>query len=546
MDTRSRLSIAGAFCLLPVAPLSARLAQLQVMQHGALESRANGALKHSIREAVPRADILDRNGNVLAHSVPTWDCFIDKAMVKDPAPIASRLAKLLGASPQDILRKARGRGRFAWAAMGLDFERWQAVSQARIEGVGLVASQERFYPNGDMARGVLGAVGTEHTGLSGVELAFESRLQGSARKVEYIRDGAGRKIYESGGASKQDEKPLQLTLDRNIQYYASEILRETAAKYSIRSGLLAVQDPNTGEILAMASYPENPLRNPLIQDTYEPGSTFKVVTLAAALEDAVVPLTEKIFCENGKFDIVPGVAISDHDPRGDLDMRGILQHSSNIGMAKIAERVGAARFYRMSRAFGFANRTGLALPGETAGEIKPLSDLTKVALAASSYGYGVGVSALQMLSAYSAIANGGTLYEPSIVSDGRKPSRVRRVASQRTIAALQEMLENVVESGTGLAARIQGYRVAGKTGTSRKLDRKSGKYSQSQYVASFAGFLPASRPQWTILVVIDEPKGSYYGSMVAAPIFANLGQLLLTLKGVPPDHALAKAGPSPR
>lgn len=539
MDTRFRLSLAGGLCLLPVTALCARLIQLQVMQHGALESRAQSALKHTLQELTPRADIVDRHGNILAHSVPTWSCFIDKSMIKNPAAVASPLAQALGVPAEEILRKINKRGRFSVVAPRLDFDRSQAVAKARIEGVGLTAAQERFYPNGDLAQGVLGAVGTEHKGLSGVELSFEERLRGSTRKMEYIRDGAGRKIYKSGGTAAEERRPLRLTLDRNIQYYASEILEEAARKHSIRSGLIAVQDPNTGEILAMASHPENPLKNPLIQDAYEPGSTFKVVTLAAALEDSVVSPTEEIFCENGKFQIAPGVTIGDHEPQGKLDMRGILQHSSNIGMVKIIERVGPQRFYRMSRAFGFASRTGLPLPGETAGEIKPLSDLTKVALAAASYGYGVSASALQVLSAYSAIANGGTLYEPAIIAEGFKPVRVRQVASAGTIATLQEMLENVVEAGTGLAARIPGYRVAGKTGTSRKFDRQTGKYSQSQYVASFVGFLPASRPQWTILIVIDEPKDSYYGSAVAAPIFASLGQRLISLKGLPSDKAVA-------
>ena len=230
-----------------------------------------------------------------------------------------------------------------------------------------------------------------------------------------------------------------------------------------------------------------------------------------------------------------GTVIHDHEPQGTLTLAGIIERSSNIGIAKIAEKLGAARCYRYTRAFGFASKTGISLPGETAGELRPLSDMTRVGLAASSYGYGVAVSALQMLGAYSAIANGGTLYQPTLVKDGRKPARVRRVAEPRTIERLARMLEGVVERGTGAMARIPGYRVAGKTGTARKLDSYTKRYSTTQYNASFVGFLPASNPRWTILVVIEDPKGQYYGAQVAAPVFAKIGRQLLALNGVPPD-----------
>lgn len=545
MDTRTRIALAALLCLGPAGPLAARLVQLQVVQHHSLESRAASAMRRTAQEQPPRAPILDRGGRTLAQSVPTWAVFIDKAMAKDLPALARKLAAAAKASEAEILRRARAKAKHPVVLEELDFDRMQAVQAAKLEGVGVFAKAERFYPNGRMARGVLGTVGAEGRGLAGLELTYEKRLRGKAGTVEMLRDGAGRAIYRRDDGAQAAE-PLTLTLDRNIQYFAEEALEQAAAETRMRSGLIAVQDPRTGEILAMASYPENPLRNPAVQDSYEPGSTFKVVAVAAALEDGVFKPSDVVHCENGKYELAPGVVITDHEPLGPVDVRGVIEHSSNIGMAKIVEKVGAARFTKAARAFGFASRTGVTLPGETAGELKPLADLTKVGLAASSYGYGVSASALQVLSAYSAIANGGSLYEPFLVKEEDKtPVRIRRVASAKTIAALQSMLEGTVERGTGLSARIPGYRVAGKTGTSRKLDPKTKKYSTSSYIASFAGYLPASRPQWTILVLVDEPQGgAYYGSQVAAPVFARLGQRLLTLRGVPPDAPVAVAAKS--
>ncbi len=548
MDTRLRLAVAAFICLLPLVPLTARLAQLQVMQHRALETRASDEFSRSSEEVVPRADILDRNGNVLAQSIPVWSCFVDRRMAPDVEPLAARLAAIIRVPASEIARRIRAEKRFAWVKTNLSYEEASAIGRARLEGVGVTASQQRFYPNGDLARGVLGQTSSEGRGVSGVELALDSSLSGKPRKLKVIRDGAGKTIFKGAEEDPPAPEPVRLTIDRNVQFFAEEALGEAAAKYSIGSGVVAVQDPNNGELLALASYPPDPLRNAAVQDTYEPGSTFKAVTVAAALEEGAIAPADTFFCENGSYELAPGVVIHDHEAEGTLDVAGILEHSSNIGAAKIVARLGALKFYRYARAFGFANKTGLPLPGETAGELRPLSDMNKVALAAAGYGYGIGVSPLQVLGAYSAIANGGTLWEPLLVKSQR-PARVRRVASERTIKTLQGMLEGVVERAA-TSAKIQGYRVAGKTGTARRLDPTTHRYSQTSYNASFAGFLPASRPLWTILVVIEDPKGQYYGAQVAAPIFAQLGKRLLTVKGARPDAPatlrLAAAGKAAR
>ncbi|MDE2142633.1 MAG: penicillin-binding protein 2 [Elusimicrobia bacterium] len=536
MDLGLRLTVAAGITLLPLPLLGLRLADLQILRHGALETRAADEFERVAEEAAPRADILDRDGRVLARSVPTWSCFADKPMIKDPAAFAAKLSPSLGMSAREIEAKVRAAGRFAMLKTDMTAEQSEAVKRARVEGVGVVPSQQRTYPNGDLARGILGVVGKDGKGLAGAELTLDKRLRGTPRRFELIRDGAGHTIYKSIADDGRTPDPVRLTIDRNIQYFAEEALRQSAAAHSFKSGFVAVQDPRDGEILAMANWPPTPLKNPLVQDAYEPGSTFKIVTALSALDDNLVRPDETFYGEQGRYEIVPGVFITDHEGSGDITLGQILERSSNIGISKVVQRIGAARFYRMCRSFGFGAKTGIPLPGETSGEMKPISELTKVGLAASSYGYNLQVSAIQAVGAYSSVANGGTLWEPKLVLDGTPPVKVRRVASERAVRELGGLLEGVVDRGTGMSARIPGYRVAGKTGTARKIDPLTHKYSTTAYTASFAGFLPASDPRWTILVVLNEPKGSYYGALTAAPIFSQVGRRLLALEGIPPDR----------
>ena len=559
MDLHARLAATAGLCLLPLLPLGFRLTHLQILQGRQLRSRAAEEVLRTAVESFPRADIRDRRGRLLAQSVPYWSCFVERSRLRDRPAVARELGQLFGLPEGEVLRRLQGPSRFPVVKDDLKPEELRALAAARVDdkklvehGVGVQLRYRRFYPNGDLARGVLGLVGADGDGLSGLELTFASRLKGKPRRRAYVRDGSGNAIYLDGQSPEELPRPLRITIDRDVQFHAEEVLRQTDAQFRAKGGMIVVLDPQTSEILAMAADPSDPLRNALIQDTYEPGSTFKTMTAAAALNEGVVKETETFFCENGSYALAPGVVITDHEPAGTLNLQGILEKSSNIGAAKVAERVGSTRFYRYSRAFGFDIKTGVALPGETAGDMKPLAGLTRVVLAASSYGYGIGVSALQVANAYNALAGGGVLYEPAIACDEaddlsepdgpcRRPVSVRRVVSESTARALSRMLEDVVERGTGLSARIPGYRIAGKTGTARKLDLRTGKYSTSSYMASFVGFLPLSRPRWTILVVIDDPKGQYYGSQVAAPVFAGLARRLLAMAGVPPDQPAALA-----
>ncbi|HEX4046488.1 MAG TPA: penicillin-binding protein 2 [Elusimicrobiota bacterium] len=536
MDLGLRLTVAAGLALAPLPLLGLRLADLQVLRHGALETRAAGEFERVSEEAAPRADILDRDGRVLARSVPTWSSFADKAMVKNPAAFAARLAPLLGVPARELAARVRDANRFAWLKTGMTAEQSDALRAARVDGVGIVPVEQRVYPNGDLARGVLGLVGTEGKGLAGAELTLDKRLRGAPRRFELIRDGAGHSIYQSIADDGRIPDPIRLTIDRNVQFLAEEALRDAAGKNAFKSGFAVVQDPNTGEFLAMASWPPSPLKNPLVQDAYEPGSVFKIVTALSALDGGLIRPGETFYGEHGRYEVSPGVFITDHEAEGDMTLAQILAKSSNIGISKVVQLVGAERFYRMCRVFGFGAKTGVPLPGETAGELRPLSELTKVGLASSSYGYNLQVSAVQTVTAYSAIANGGTLWEPKLVLDGRPPVEVRRIGSEGAVRALSAMLEGVVEDGTGESARIPGYRVAGKTGTAHKVDPLTHRYSPTEYTASFIGYLPASAPRWTILVVINDPKGAYYGAEAAAPIFSRIAKRLLVLDGVAPDQ----------
>ena len=544
MRTQKRLKLATALCLLPVFPLVFQLFKLEVWDHSSLTIKANREFSRTYWEISPRAPIIDRNGHIMAESLPIWSVFADRKMIPHPGELAKKIAPIIKESPTGILNRYHDKKRFPVLADSLSYEQAQALEKMRIAGLGLALRERRFYPNGRLAESVLGKASQDGSGLSGIELAWNSRLTGTAQKLRVIRDGTGKMIYVNAANTGISQKPLQLTIDRDAQYIAEEALDEAAKTLSIGGGMVLVQDPHNGQILAMATYPETPLKNPAVQDTYEAGSVLKILATAAALEGNVVSPTENIFCENGSYQITPRVTIHDDEPSQFLTLSGILERSSNIGISKVVLRVGRPAFYETMRAFGFLNKSQIHFPGEASGSWKAFLNRGNLPLTSAAYGYGVAVTPLQILNAYSAIANGGILWQPFLVTE-ESPSRVRRVASKKTIATLTGFLQNVVEKGTGVLAKIPGYAVAGKTGTAHQIDPVTKKYSRTKYNASFIGFLPVGHPLWTILVVLNNPKGQYYGGQASAPIFAKVARRLIALKGLPPDSSLvAKAWPS--
>lgn len=582
---KSRLQVCGLIAVLPVLPLSGRLVYLGGMRHHTLAGAALQGFKQQISETDLRGSIFDRKGLILARSLPTWSCSMLKTEIVNPSRTITELAKTLGLEADEIRKKWRSASNFLRVKRGFDPETAQRVRDLKLPGVSITQGQTRYYAGKNTAKGLLGAVGVDGIGLSGIEFLYDNVLEAHTRKREVIRDGKGRIIYRppsknirewqsrirrfigngqpfAGALRSRGSRRLHgrdegaapgiyLTLDRSIQFFSQQVIRRAVEKNEADLGIIIVEDPKSGELLAVASYPQNNQKTPPFQHVFEPGSTFKLVTFSAALETNAVKIDEEFDCENGSWEFEPRITIRDHEPEGVLTVPKILVRSSNIGSAKIALKTGLENFYSYVRAFGFGTKTGIGFPGESNGILRPAKYWKPVDLAAAGYGYSIGVTGIQIINAYSAIANAGVLMEPRLIRkivdrNGRtlyssKRLEMRRVVSKKTALLMRKMLQKAVEEGTGAQARIRSYSVAGKTGTSKKLNADDGKYSTDQYVASFCGFVPASDPQFTILVVIDNPRSKHYGGETAAPAFAEIAKRILALKGVPPDEHPAYA-----
>jgi cell division protein FtsI/penicillin-binding protein 2 len=539
---RRRLQLCGILALAPALPISIRLAYLHVVEGSQLKGIAVREWEREKEEPMLRGRFLDARGRVLAESLPAWSAYADPSTVRSAWTDAKRLAPILDVPEPELRSKLRGRGRFVWLKRKLDMAQAREVRGLDLPGVGLVIEEERHYPNGSLARNVLGEVGVDGSGLSGLERTFHKDLNGDSRRLTVLLDGTGVPIQRRDEADARPPKDVQLTIDASMQYFAEQALGKAVEKYKAHGGMVLIQDPLTGEILAMASTPDDPLKNPDVQQAFEPGSTMKFLTAVAALEEKAVRTDETFDTENGKWEPFPGVVIRDHKSYPKLTLAGIIENSSNIGIAKVAQRLGAKVFCRYAELFGLGLKTGVGFPGESAGSLPRPEHMREINLLTASYGYGVALSAIQLVTAYSAIGNGGTLFQPKLVravraQDGTvvradPPARIRRVASPETLELVRSMLLGVVEQGTGKEAEVPGYLVAGKTGTSKKLDSDR-KYSSQNYMASFCGLVPADRPRFTILVVLDSPQGEYYGGEVAAPVFAEIARNVLVYDGTP-------------
>lgn len=552
MNATHRLRLCGWLCLLPALPLVGRLFWLQLVRHEAYLARVDQSVERYDLEIIPRGRILDRDGRPLAESLPAWSAFLDLkvfAGMDQGQRALERIAQTLSLDLKELKRLTHGTRRTAWLKRKITSEEAHRLRALDLPCVGLEPDQLRGYPNGTLARPMLGEVNSEGRGAAGLELAFDKFISGRAMPVRLRRDGAGRSIRHDLQSANPAPPDLTLTVDRAIQFFAEEALDEAITARRAAGGTVIVQDPENGEILAMAVRPSDSRRNHAVQDVYEPGSTFKLVTAAAVLENAILKPGETVDCENGRWQLSAAVAIKDHEKQGRLALADIIKHSSNIGTGKLGLRLGAKEFYRFARLFGFGYKTGVSLPGESPGLV-PEGPADDIRLANAAFGQGVAVTVLQLSAAYAAVANGGTLHEPRLVrSIGAAPLRppvvVRRVASAETISKLQDILIGVIEGGTGVSAAIPGYSSAGKTGTAQKIDPATHKYSSTDYVASFAGWVPARQPRWSILVVIDTPRVGYYAAEVAAPVFSKVARQLLALKAIPPERPLPVRGQRP-
>ena len=560
---RLRFAFSGIFALLGL--LAARLFYIQAVRGIAYSAIAQKQFVKKVRTECYRGDILDRDGNVLASSIESQSVFLRPREVKHPKELCRFLQTALSMPYSEIKSKLNSKQDFVWLERKLTPTQARLITERRIAGLGVQPEQRRYYPNGSLACYVVGAVGMDNRGLAGVEQTMNSVLTGKTLVSEQLRDGKGRSIQTDVPAGDEPvASSVALTIDRSLQHAAEQELRRGVEENKADRGMILVQNPKTGEILAMAAYPSfNPndlstgdlprgfkfsrIQNPMINQVYEPGSTFKIVTLSAALEERQFAPSDRLFCENGKWKFAT-VTINDTEPAGEISLSEIAERSSNIGCAKIALKLGKDEFYRYARAFGFGTKTGVTLPGESDGLLRDPQDWSLVTLPIMGFGQGIGVTPLQMLSAFSAVANDGMLVEPVIVKqinackDGKihrtilSTQPVRQVVSAQTARAIRDILRGVVERGTGASAKVSGYSVAGKTGTSQKIDPKTHRYSHSEYIASFGGFLPADRPQLVCLVILDNPKKDYYAASTAAPVFSRFMARAANILGIPADQ----------
>ncbi|OPL16720.1 MAG: hypothetical protein AVO39_00045 [delta proteobacterium MLS_D] len=547
--------VAVLFFVLFVGLLS-RAVHLQIISGNVLKGFAERQHTRNLVLHPERNMILDRNGQKLAATIRVDSIYADPSKIIDTDETAFRLSKALGIDRSKLAAALSKRGRFCWIARQVSPDKKKRVTELGLEGVYTVYEPKRFYPHRELACHVLGFTGIDSSGLEGLELYYDNRLKTHPRNVHWGRDAKGNSIYRAAAGTETMEgttgADLVLTIDGKIQYAAELELQKAVRNTEARSGTVVVMDVHTGEILAMANAPSYNLnafkssnadvrRNRAVTDTFEPGSVFKPFVMAAALEEGVITEQDVIDCEEGSY-AVRGRIIREANAKkyGLLGPGEVLKRSSNIGMAKIAERIEKDSLYRYLSSFGFGSPAGVDLPGEVGGVLRSPGEWRPVDLAALSFGQGVSITVLQIASAMSAIANDGVLMRPYVVkamvdetgtvTNEFQSTPVRRVISPVTARRLTAMLKDVVESddGTGSGARISGVSAAGKTGTSQKFDWLLHQYSSEKVVTSFAGFFPADDPKITVVVVLDEPIKNPWGGASAAPVFSKISQHIVT------------------
>jgi cell division protein FtsI (penicillin-binding protein 3) len=551
------LIIAGVASLWMVAVFG-RLTYLQLFRHSEYMARAMRQQQRTFEITPERGAIYDRNGRPLAMSIPVDSAFAVPSEIVDEHLAARLLSGVVNKPQEEIEARLESSRSFAWIARKLPPEKADAISKLNLKGIYLQKENQRFYPKRDLAAHVLGFVDVDEKGLIGIERELDSQIRGKSERIVAMAD-AKQRWFDGGEAKREHGTSVVLTLDEKIQYIAERELAAAMAKTHSLAGTAIVMNPNTGEILALANWPKfNPNKagdapsenwmNRAVSAIYEPGSTFKLITLAAALDQGITRTDEVFDCENGAV-YISGHRIRDHKPFGMLSVADILAQSSDVGAIKIALRLGAPRFYDYVRAFGFGSVTGVELPYESRGRVEPL-DWKPVSTAAISMGQEVGVTPIQLVTAVSAIANGGLLYKPHVIAELRRGEKVlppdgplstgepKRVIRPETAATLRQLMEGVVLHGTGPAAHLDGWTSAGKTGSAQKIDPSTGRYSRTQFFASFTGFAPINNPAVTILVSLDSPVGQHEGGQVAAPVFKRIAEQVLAYLDVPRDVPL--------
>jgi cell division protein FtsI/penicillin-binding protein 2 len=520
-----------------------RLLIIQVKDSWKYKEIAKKQYESKIVLSPQRGNIFDRNMNTLVSNAEFYSFGVDPEVLEDNTTIINLFSVIFGKSKEYYREKLNKESRFVWLERMVHESIAKKIDITKIKGLIRIEEPRRVYLNEEVCCHVLGCTNIDNTGLSGIELQFEQILHGADGYMILQRNGLG-KVNPSLDLPRQEPvngKDIVLTIDLVYQSILDEELAKGAEEFEAEGAMAIMLDPKTGEILALSNYPNfNPnkfsqakpaqFRNRVITDIFEPGSTFKIVTMAAALDQNIYKPEDKIYCENGKYKTNTGAIITDHEPLGLLTFSEAVQHSSNIYMAKAVKMIGDEQFYKYARNFGFGISTGIELPGEIHGELRKPVEYNKETITYMAFGYGLSATVLQIASAYCAIANKGILMKPHIIDKiidednnvilKSEPQEIRRVVSEKTAQEMTNMFQMVVQKGTGKVANIQGIDIAGKTGTAQKVI--DGKYSKESHCGSFVGFVPAVNPKFLLMVLMDAPQKKYYGSDVAAPIFKKV------------------------
>ena len=554
----SRLYYLGAVLFFWCVAICARLVYLQVFDYGKFVKQAGHQQQRAIPIAAKRGVIFDRAGHELAMSVMVDSAFAVPTEVKDLPTAIALITRITGEDYNVVLADCRAHRTFCWVARKANDETIERINSLKLQGIHFQKEPKRFYPARDLAAQVLGSVGMEDSGQSGIEHEFDEQLAGRPGKM-FISVDARKQWFSDVETQPTPGESIVLTIDKNIQYIAEKELDQAIHDTQAIAGTVIVENPHTGEVLALANRPTfNPnlrkqitpsaLTNRAVSYVYEPGSAFKVVTISAALEEKLTNPDEIVDCQMGSI-VYNGMRIRDSKAHGLLPVWGVLAESSNVGTIKLALRLGEERYYKYIRAFGLGQQTGIELPGETRGITKPPSRWSKVSIAAISIGQEVGVSPIQLAAVISTLANDGVYVAPRVVAGTVEPQATpqtvafhpaesHRVISSFTAAEMRSMMQKVILEGTARRALLDGYTAGGKTGTGQKIDPATGAYSKTKYNATFAGFAPLNNPQIVVAVILDSPTGLHQGGQVSAPVFRRISQQVLEYLHVPHDLPL--------
>ena len=556
--TRHRAAIVGALFFLSLCAISAQAIRLHVFERDWLSERADRESTYNGVVQGKRGAITDRNKEPLAVSIDSPSIAAFPRRIIDRKNAARQLAAALKQPEKQVFDTLNPKRSFVWLKRQATPRQASMVRQMEIQGIEFMTEHTRYYPSKTLAAQLVGFSGVDSRGLEGMEYYLNAHLKGKEQKISVRKDAKGRRF--EGQSTPPDlvvGNDVVLTIDRTIQHIAQKALEAAVLEYAAKSGMAVVMKPSTGEVLALAHHPffnpnnyrefhKDAWRNRAITDPFEPGSTMKMFSVAAAIDSGICSPSTIFFCENGEYRIGRNT-IHDTKSHGWLSLQQIVKYSSNIGTVKISEKLGPGRLYGYLKGFGFGSRTGIPCPGETSGSLSNFKRWSAIDTGAISFGQGISVSAIQLTAAASAIANDGLLMKPLLIREvldrnGKivekfSPEPVRQVIDPQTASTVRRILQTVIsEGGTGVHASLDGYSICGKTGTAQKID-ETGTYSKDRYLSSFVGFVPANRPELTILVIVDEPKIQTYGGIVAAPAFRQIALETLTYLNIPPGPA---------